>query len=314
MKLIITIPAYNEEETIAEVIREIPRDIALVDTVEIIVIDDGSTDNTVSAAKRAGADKIISFKQNRGLAPAFRKGLETALERGTDIIVNIDADGQYNGKEIPKLIAPILNESADIVLGDRQINTLGHMPAGKKLGNKLATWVTRRVTGLPVKDAQTGFRAFSKEAALRINVMSDYTYVQETIIQAVNKGLTIVDVPVEFRERKGGESRLISNIFSYAKRAGSTIFITYLHYKPLRTFLFIGSLIFLSGFAVGLRVLIHYLRTGFVTPYIPSAILTAVLTIIGFLVIILGLIADIVGTNRKIMEEILYRLKEFSKR
>ena len=311
MKIIITIPAYNEEETIAGVIKEIPRDITLVDTVEIIVIDDGSIDNTLSEAKGgAGVDKIISFKRNRGLAQAFRKGLETALKRGADIIVNIDADGQYNGKEIPKLIAPILNESADIVLGERQIDTLEHMPMGKKLGNKMATWVTRRVTGLPIKDAQTGFRAFSKEAALRINVMSDYTYVQETIIQAVNKGLTIVEVPVQFRKRKGGESRLISNIFSYARKAGSTILITYLHYKPLRTFLFIGSLIFLSGFAVGLRVLIHYLRTGFVTPYIPSAILTAVLLIIGFLVIILGLIADIVGTNRKIMEEVLYRLRK----
>jgi glycosyltransferase involved in cell wall biosynthesis len=221
MKLIITIPAYNEEETIAEVIEEIPRDIDLVDTVEILVIDDGSTDNTVSEAKEA--DRIISFKQNRGLAHAFRAGLETALEQGADIIVNIDADGQYNGREIPNLIAPILNESADIVLGNRQINTLEHMPRGKKVGNKMATWVTRRVTGLPIMDAQTGFRAFSRDAALHLNIMSDYTYVQETIIQAVNNGLTIVDVPVEFRKRKGGESRLISNIFSYASRAGGTI-------------------------------------------------------------------------------------------
>ena len=310
MKLIITIPAYNEEETIAGVIREIPRDIAPVDAVEILVIDDGSTDTTVSEAEKAGADKIISFKQNRGLAQAFRTGLEIALGRNADIIVNIDADGQYNSKEIPKLIEPILNDRADIVLGDRQIDELDHMPMGKKLGNNLATWVTRKVTGLPIKDAQTGFRAFSKEAALRINILSDYTYVQETIIQAVNKGLNIVEVSIQFRRRKGGESRLISNIFSYARKAGATILITYINYKPLRTFLIIGTLIFLSGFAVGLRVLIHYLRTGFVSPYIPSAIFTAVLTIIGFLVIILGLIADIIGTNRKIMEEILYELRK----
>ena len=310
MKLIITIPAYNEGETIAGVIKEIPRDIALADSVEIIVIDDGSNDNTVREAKGAGADKIISFKQNRGLAQAFRTGLETALERCADIIVNIDADGQYNGKEIEKLIEPIVNERADVVLGERQITTLNHMPMAKKIGNKVATWVTRCVTGLPIKDAQTGFRAFSRDTALRINVVSDYTYVQETIIQAVNKGLTIVEVPVQFRERKGGESRLISNIFSYARKAGATILITYMNYKPLRTFLFIGGLIFLSGFAMGLRVLIHYLRSGFVSPYIPSAILTVVLLIIGFLVIILGLIADIVGTNRKILEEILYRLRK----
>jgi hypothetical protein len=183
------------------------------------------------------------------------------------------------------------------------------MPIQKKIGNRIATKFTSFVSGVPLSDAQTGFRAFSREAALRLNIMSDYTYVQETIIQAVNRGLKIAEVPVQFRKRDG-RSRLISNIFSYVKRAGITILRTYRDYKPMRTFLVIGGFTFSLGLLAGLRVLIHYLKTGLVSPYIPTAILTGVLLIIGFQIVVLGLIADMIGSNRRIMEEILYRLKK----
>lgn len=307
MKLVVTIPAYNEEKTIGSVISEIPK--SCCDEVEIVVIDDGSTDSTVIEAKKSGADKIISFKENRGLAAAFRQGLETALDSGADIIVNIDADAQYDGKEIPELIKPIVEDKADIVLGSRFKGTIEYMPVSKRIGNRLATFVTRFLSGIPVSDAQTGFRAFSREAALRLNILSEYTYVQETIIQAANKNLKIFEVPCRFRARSG-KSRLISSMFGYAKKVGVTILRTYLDYRPLKVFLVIGGLVFILGVAIGLRVLVHFYETGGVSPYMPSAILTAVLLILGFQIIVMGLIAAMVGANRKIQEEILYRLKK----
>jgi glycosyltransferase involved in cell wall biosynthesis len=239
MKLVVTIPSYNEENSISKVIKEIPRKIKGVDLVEVLVINDGSVDNTSEEAKKAGADKIISHKKNLGLGITFRDGLEEALNMGADIIVNTDADFQYNGEEIPNLIEPILEGTADIVIGDRQIATLSHMPKGKMIGNKLATWVTRRVTGLPIRDAQTGFRAFSRDAALKMNLTGNYTYVQETLIQAANKNLVVEQIPVEFRKRSD-KSRLISNLFSYAKSAGVTIVRSYRDYQPFKVFTAIG--------------------------------------------------------------------------
>jgi len=202
MKLVVMIPAYNEEETIGSVIREIPRDCC--EQVEVLVINDGSTDNTVEEARKAGADRIVSFKKNRGLAPAFRAGLETALEMGADIIVNTDGDGQYNGKQIPDLIKPILDGRADFVLGSRTKGRIEYMPLQKKIGNRIATFVTRHVSGLPVSDAQSGFRAFTRDAAMHLNVMSDYTYVQETLMQAANSRMAYAEVPIEFRKRLVG--------------------------------------------------------------------------------------------------------------
>lgn len=309
MKLIVMIPAFNEEKTIGSVIKEIPREVEGFDEVEILVIDDGSTDRTVEVAREAGADYVVSHKKNLGLANAFKTGLETALKLGADVIVNIDADGQYNAKEIPKLVKPILEGEADIVIGDRQIDRLDHMPRAKKIGNKIATWVTRRLSGLPVKDAQSGFRAFSREAAMRMNLLGDYTYVQETIIQAANKNLRIEWVPVEFRKREG-ESRLIPSIWSYAKKAGLTIIRTYRDYHPLRVFLSVGLVFLLAGLAFGLRVLLHYFNTGMVTPHLPSAVLSVVLIVVGSLSVILGLVADILKMQRLLQEEILYRLKK----
>jgi len=312
MKLAVVIPAYNEERTISRVIREIPRRVAGIDEVEVIVIDDGSGDSTVSKALKAGADRIIRHKMNLGLAASFRDGLDAALEDGADIIVNTDADLQYNQKEIPKLIKPILDKEADFVLGYRKIWNLEHMPLSKKVGNTLATSVISFLVGFGVRDAQSGFRAFSREAALQLNVFSDYTYVQETIMQLIFNKNKVVQVPCEFRARDG-RSRLINNIWSYAKRAGLTIIRTYVYYKPLRTFLTVGLFLILLGLIAGVRVLVHFLTTDLVSPYIPSAILSAVLLIVGFQVVMMGLIADSINANRKIIERILYLLKKKGK-
>jgi glycosyltransferase involved in cell wall biosynthesis len=309
MKLIVTIPAYNEEKTIDKVIKEIPRQISGIETIEVLVVNDGSTDNTVKVAKEAGADHIITLKENQGLAFAFRTGLEEALKRGADIIVNTDADFQYNQQQIPDLVKPVLEHKADIVLGSRFSGHIEHMSSQKRIGNIIATRVTRMASGYPVTDAQTGFRAFSRDAALRMNILSDYTYVQETIMQAVNHNLTMVEIPIDFR-RRDGNSRLMSGVFNYAKRAASTIMRTYRDYEPLKVFGLIGLVFMFAGMVTGVRVFIHYLQTGMVTPYLPSAVLTVILGIIGVQIIVFGLIADMLKTQRAIGEEVLYRLKK----
>jgi glycosyltransferase involved in cell wall biosynthesis len=309
MKIIVIIPSYNEEHSLASVISEIPRIIPGVDQVQILVINDGSTDHTAEIAIQAGADKILSHKHNMGLAKTFRDGLDAALDMGADIIVNTDADFQYNGTEIPKLITPILEGKADLVLGDRQIDHLDHMPRGNLWGNKIATHITRCATGIPIRDAQTGFRAFSRDAALRMNLTGDYTYTQETIIQAANKHLKIEQIPVEFRRREG-KSRLISSISRYARLAGITIFRSFGAYHPFVVFSGIGVLCILLGLVFGFKVIIHFLTTGTVTPYLPSALLTTVLIIVGCLAILFGLLSDMIRTQRMLSEEILYRLKK----
>ena len=309
MKMVITIPAYNEENTIGKVIAEIPRTIPGIDEIKILVIDDGSTDLTADVAIKAGADTILTHKHNMGLARTFRDGLNAALEMGADIVVNTDADNQYDGKEITKLITPILEGKADLVLGDRQIDHLDHMPRGNLWGNKLATQVIRWTTRLPIRDAQTGFRAFSREAASRMNLTGDYTYTQETIIQAANKNLTIEQVPIDFRKREG-KSRLISSILRYARSAGVTIFRSFGAYHPFVIFSAIGLGCILIGLIIGFRVIIHFFETGMVTPYLPSALLTTVLVIVGSLAILFGLLADMIRTQRLLAEEILYRLKK----
>lgn len=310
-KLAITIPAFNEENNIGKVLREIPGKIEGIDEIEIIVINDGSTDRTSAVAQELGVKKIINFPANKGLAIAFKEGLNAATDGGADIIVNIDADAQYNALEIPKLIKPILDGKAEIVLGSRFAGTIEHMVPQKRWGNRLATYVVGLASGLKVTDAQTGFRAFSREAAMRLVVHSGYTYTQETIVQAAHKRLRIVEVPVEFRKRDGdGQSRLISSIMTYAKNSAVTLIRTYTSYNPLKMFTFIGGVIFLLGGIFGLRVLIHFLLAGMVTPYLPTALLSSVLAIIGFQIIVIGLIADISHQNRHVMEEILYRMKK----
>lgn len=310
LKLIITIPAYNEEDTIASVIHEIPRNIEGIDKVEIIVINDGSKDRTVEVAQEAGADRFVEFTTNKGLAVAFKEGFNAAIDSGADIIVNIDADGQYNALEIPKLIAPILEGKAEIVLGSRFLGTIEHMTPQKKIGNRIASYVVSLAARKYISDAQTGFRAFSRDAAMHLVINTGYTYTQETIVQATHKRLGIVEIPVEFRKRTGGESRLISNVFKYARHSCITLVRTFSSYNPLTTFTCIGGFLFLIGLVLGFRVIIHFIITGMVTPYLPTALLSSVLSIIGFQVIVMGLIADIEHQNRHVMEEVLYRMRK----
>jgi len=292
------------------VIQDIPKDCC--DDVKILVLDDGSKDSTVNNAYNAGADRVISHIHNLGLAITFRDALDAALDEGADVIVNIDADGQYDPQEISKLIDPVIQGKADIVLGSRFNGYIEEMPYTKMVGNKIATRVVSKAAGRHFSDAQTGFRAFSRDAAMRLNIMSDFTYTQESLVQAANKNLRIQEVPINFYKREGG-SHLFPSIWAYAKQAGSTLIRTYLYHKPLKTFLIIGALVFLLGLLIGLRVLIHYLSVGEVAPYLPSSVLSAVLLIVGFQVIILGLIADLIRRNQNVQEEILYRIKKHNR-
>ena len=310
MKLVVMIPAYKEQKTICSVIKQIPSKIPGIKSIKILAIDDGSTDDTAKTAKRCGA-LVISHKKNLGLGVSFKDGLNKALKMGADIIVNIDADNQYNPKEIPKLIKPIIQGKADIVLGDRQISSLLHMPTGKKLGNKISTWFIRRLSHLPIRDAQTGFRAFSREAALKMNLLGDYTYTQETIIQAYKKGLKIAQIPVQFRKRSD-PSRLISNIWSYAKNAGATILRTYRDYHPLKVFTYLSFIIFLPSLFLASLVLRHYLITGLFTGMLGTALLSGILLVTSVIVFTIGLLADMIKRNRILQEEILYYLKKKS--
>lgn len=306
-RLIVTIPAYNEEETIGQVIREIPRQVPGIAEVLILVADDGSWDHTVLESKKAGADFIISHP-NRGLAFNFKNALEEALKLGADIIVNIDADGQYNGQEMTKLVKPILDGRAEIVLGNRQIRQLAWMPFGNKYGNILGSWFIRKLTGLRIVDASTGFRAFSREAALRLEIMTRHTYTHETLIQAADQGLSMAQVPVEFRKREG-HSRLISNLRTHIFKAGITILRTFTVYKPLRVMLSMGAFLFLLGFFFILRFIYYWLTAGG-AGHIQSLIIASVFMMIGFQTIVLGLVASAIGWSRKLKEEILYRIKK----
>lgn len=311
MKLVVIIPAFNEEQTIEKVINEIPRKINGIDIVEILVINDGSTDNTRKIALSAGADKVIENKKNLGLAKTFKRGLEEAVIAGADIIVNTDADGQYNQAEIPKLIEPILQKKADLVIGDRQVKNLKFMKFGNKYGNLLGSLVLRKLSGTNVTDASSGFRAFSREAALRLNIHFNHTYTHETIIQAVAKNLTIINIPIEFRERKAGKSKLIRNIFTHIRTSLLIIIRTIVLYKPLKILFYTGTIIILPGIFLGIRFLYYYLSTGGAGK-VQSLILASTLVIIGFMIIVLGLIGDLISANRRMNEEILYRIKKDS--
>ena len=308
-RLVVTIPAYNEESSIAKVIQNIPRDCC--EEVKVLVVDDGSTDNTAQVAYEAGADMVISHVQNLGLAASYRDSLEVSTEQlHADIVVNIDADGQYEPKEIPKLVKPILDHQADIVLGSRFKGTIEDMKWSKKAGNRLATRIVSRAAGQKFSDCQTGYRALSREAAFRMNVFSNFTYTQESLVNAIHHNMKIVEVPVMFYKREDETNRLFGSVWNYAKRGGATLIRTYLYYKPLRFFLYLGSIVFLIGILLGLRVLIHYITTSWVSPYLPTAVLSSLCIIVGFIVIIFGLIGDMIRINQNLHEEILYRLKK----
>jgi glycosyltransferase involved in cell wall biosynthesis len=314
LKLIIQIPCYNEEESLPVTVRELPRSFRGISRVETLVIDDGSGDRTVEAARRAKVDHVIRLINHKGLADAFSAGLDACLRLGADIIVNTDADNQYSGKDIQKLIDPILAGEADMVVGDRRVDTIAHFSSIKKRLQRLGSWTVRRLSGTEIPDVTSGFRAFNREAAMRINIISRFTYTLETVIQAGKKNLALAHVPVTTNPQLR-PSRLFTSIRAYIRRSVATMVRIYTLYEPFKTFLTIGGAVFGLGFLLGLRFLVFYFTRGG-TGHIQSLILAAVFMIVGFQVAMIGLLSDLLAANRRLIEDLLYRVKkmEYSKK
>lgn len=308
MKLIIQIPCYNEEETLEITYNDLPKHIEGIDTIEYLIINDGSKDKTVEKARELGFHHIVSFKQNKGLAKGFTAGIDACLHLGADIIVNTDADNQYCGADIEKLVRPILDEKADIVIGERPIDETGHFSWKKKKFQHLGSWVVRVASGTDIPDAPSGFRAYSREAALRINVVNNYTYTLETIIQAGHNKMAMTSVPIR-TNAETRPSRLFSSMWSYMKRSASVITRSTIMYSPLRFFGIVGVVLFVLGLILGIRFLVFFL-SGDGDGHIQSLILTAILMMLGFQTVITGLLADTIAANRKIMEDIQYRVRK----
>jgi glycosyltransferase involved in cell wall biosynthesis len=309
-KLIIQIPCYNEADTLPQTISDLPREISGIDDVEFLVIDDGSTDRTIEIARELGVEHIIRLPQNQGLAVAFARGLEASLQMGADVIVNTDGDNQYRGDCVRDLVKPILKGDADMVVGDRQINTIQHFSASKKVLQKLGSWIVRWASKTEVPDATSGFRAFSKETALRLSIYSEYTYTLETIIQAGKKGISITSVPVETNEVLR-ESRLIHSTFQYVIRSAITITRIFLMYEALRVFLGLSVLPLLGGFFL-LGRFGYYFLIGDGQGHIQSLIIATILMVLGFVTILVGLLGDLIARNRRLNEEINYRIKKMN--
>jgi len=312
VKLIIQIPCFNEAETLPLTLADLPRQIAGVDEIEVLIIDDGSSDETTEVARRSGVHHIVRMTKNKGLANGFMAGLDASLRLGADIIVNTDADNQYNGADIPSLVRPILDGQAELVIGDRQTDEIHHFSWMKKRLQNLGSWVVRQVSATEIPDATSGFRALSREAALQMNVISRFTYTLETIIQAGKKNLAVSHVPVRTNS-KLRESRLFKGNWNYIKRSIATITRIYTMYEPLKMFSYIGGTVFGAGFLIGLRFLYFYITTGG-AGHIQSLILAAVLLMIGFQVFIIGLVADLIGFNRRLIESALYRVRRLELR
>lgn len=308
MKLIIQIPCYNEEETLGVTLDALPRSLPGVDTVEWLVVDDGSTDRTAEVARARGVDHVVRFRTNRGLARAFMAGLDACIAQGADIIVNTDADNQYNAADIPALIAPILRNEAEIVVGARPIDEVAHWSPLKKLLQKAGSWVVRVASKTSIPDAPSGFRAMSRDAALRLNVFGDYTYTLETIIQAGRKNMAITSVPVRTNPNLR-PSRLVRNIPSYVQRSLFTIVRILMTYRPFRFFAFPGVFLFLVGTLPAIRFLFLYWQgRGFGN--IQSLLFGALFMGTGAALVVVGLLADLIGINRQLLEEIRWRLRQ----
>ncbi|MEQ9721777.1 glycosyltransferase family 2 protein [Yersinia alsatica] len=305
MKLIIQIPCFNEAETLAIALNALPRSVAGFDKVEWLIIDDGSTDDTVKVAKENGVDHVISHHQNQGLAKAFMTGLDNCLRLGADVIVNTDADNQYHADDIPKLTQPILDHSAEFVIGERPIETIEHFSPVKKLLQKLGSWVVRIASNTNIPDAPSGFRAMSRTVAQQLMVFNNYTYTLETIIQAGQKSMAITSVPVRVNEDLR-PSRLVKSIPSYIKRSIITILRIFIIYRPFRFFATIGAILFTAGFLIGIRFLFHYL-TGAGDGHIQSLILATLLLGIGFQTFLIAIVADLLAANRKLLEDIRFK-------
>lgn len=309
MHLIIQIPCYNEEGSLPATLADIPSYIPGVDRIETLIVDDGSTDDTVKVARRLGVDHLIYLPGHKGLATAFQAGIDACLKLGADIIVNTDGDNQYPQADIPRLIAPILHNEADIVIGDRQVQTVPHFSPIKRRLQQWGSWVVCLASGVHAPDATSGFRAYSREAALRLSVLTRYTYTLETIIQAGKKGLRVTYIPVQVNQPTR-DSRLIKSNWSYVKHSAATILRLYAFYEPLRTFSYLS----LPCVAVGLFAIVRFLffyftgQTG-VGRHVQSLVVGGTLLTLGFLLFVLGVVADLIAANRMLIEESLYRIK-----
>jgi glycosyltransferase involved in cell wall biosynthesis len=307
MKLIVQIPCFNEEHTLPQTVRDIPRWIDGVDKVEILVVDDGSMDRTVEVAKELGVDHIVRHRKNRGLAATFRTGIDAALQLGADIIVNTDGDNQYPGKEIPRLIAPVLARQASIVVGDRQTQTIRHFSATKKLLQRTGSAFVSRISGLDIPDVVSGFRAYSRDAALSLNVVSSFSYTVETIIQAGNRREAITHVPIE-TNTVTRPSRLFKSMGSFLTRQVTTIIRMYALYQPLRTFAMIGGVLLVLGLLPMIRFMILF-AMGDGAGHLQSLVLGGVLVVLGVNTLILGLLADLLGWSRVLQETALEKIR-----
>jgi glycosyltransferase involved in cell wall biosynthesis len=308
VKLIIQIPCYNEEDSLPESLKYLPRQVSGFDSVEWLIVDDGSEDGTVEVAKTAGVNHIVSLASNGGLAKGFSIGLEECLRLGADVIVNTDADNQYNADDIPLLVGPILRGEADMVIGERPISGIKHFSPFKKLLQKWGSAVVRSMSRTDVRDAPSGFRAFSRNAAMRLNVFSQYTYTLETIIQAGQEGMVVKSVPI----RVNGEtrpSRLVKSIGSYVKRSVVTMFRVFVIYRPMRFFGFLAILAFIPGFLLGVRFLVYYLM-GEGNGHIQSVILSALLMGSGLLLAIVAVITDLISVNRRLLEKVQWQVRK----
>ena len=308
MKLVVQIPCYNEEKSLPITLNALPKHIEGIDEIEILIVNDGSKDRTVEVAQECGVNKIVDMPHNSGLAKAFVAGISNALQMGADIIINTDADNQYCADDIEKLVQPILKKEADIVIGARPISKIKQFSLLKKLLQKLGSYVMRILTSADIEDAPSGFRAFSKHAAMQLNVFDNYTYTLETIIQAKAKGLVIKSVPVRVNEdlRK---SRLVKNIFDYIRRSVFTMLRMFLIYRPFRFFAAIGGLFLAAGIFLGCRFLYYYLFASG-SGHVQSLILSAILLIIGVQVMVIAVLSELFSINRKLLEDIQRRVKQ----
>ena len=307
MKLIIQIPCYNEALTLPATVQALPVSLRGIDLIEYLVIDDGSEDDTGTIAAQAGVHHILRMSNHVGLAASFTAGLEACLKLGADVIVNTDADNQYHADDIQHLIEPILKGKAEIVVGDRGVATIAAFSPLKRALQKLGSWVVTQASGIRTPDATSGFRALSREAALRTLVMNDFTYTLETLIQAGAHHVPVAYVPIRTNPQ-ARPSRLVRNIPNYVTQSSQTILRAYTMYRPLRVFTLFGSVMITGGIAIGIRFLYYYI-IGQGSGHVQSLILAAVLAIIGFQTLLIGLLADLIGFNRMILEEILYRLR-----